>query len=278
MAKHVDLLDEIGAGALDESVDLATLLRKCVTLGGVTGSEKLRDWASLELKGYSGSDELPSYRRLVAPLLLDGATLSGQITSQMVPGNLIPDFAKDIVNENVPFAQPVAELADLIKSHRRTGDEVVRLSPPMMSELLPIINQALRKAHDSGYGDRSLPPSQIVERIYWQVALAPIAGILDVVRTTMVELVAEMRAATPEGQSTPSRDAADQAVEVAVKGNRNRIVINQAGPGGSAAGAVGGSATTGAVEAEPKSRKAMFWIVGVATIVTAVAAVWILFL
>jgi len=45
------VLDEIQAGALDPRSELKALLRKCVTLGGETGSERLRTWAALELKG-----------------------------------------------------------------------------------------------------------------------------------------------------------------------------------------------------------------------------------
>ena len=45
------LLDEVEAGALESSVPLADVLRKCVSLGGWSGSESIRDWALQELNG-----------------------------------------------------------------------------------------------------------------------------------------------------------------------------------------------------------------------------------
>lgn len=56
------LLDQIETEALDESASLAGALRKCVALGGRTGSEQLRDWATLELEGYKDLDENPLAR------------------------------------------------------------------------------------------------------------------------------------------------------------------------------------------------------------------------
>ena len=41
-----DLIAEIEGDALDDHVPVATALRKCVVLGGRSGSEELRDWAT----------------------------------------------------------------------------------------------------------------------------------------------------------------------------------------------------------------------------------------
>lgn len=46
-----DLLRQIERGAHDTSSDLASLVRRCISLGGVTGSESLREWATRELMG-----------------------------------------------------------------------------------------------------------------------------------------------------------------------------------------------------------------------------------
>ncbi|MFK0250321.1 hypothetical protein ACIQUM_36935 [Amycolatopsis azurea] len=56
-------------GVLDDRVSLSSILRKCVVLGGRAGSEKVRDRASLELKGYRGR-ELPEYRQIPASLFV----------------------------------------------------------------------------------------------------------------------------------------------------------------------------------------------------------------
>ncbi len=268
------LLDEIEAGALDDSTDLSSVLRKCITLGGATGSERLRDWASLELKGYGGDDKLPEYRRVVAPLLLDGQAGNNWVTGQTVPLTMIPDFARDKIGNEVLFAQPIAEIEHLLRNARRDSTGIVRLSPPGTQELVALINNELVKDDRRQYLGSSLPPAQIVERVYWGVSLAPIARILDVVRTTLVELVAEMRSATPGG-SAPSHEAAEQAVDIALYGKRNRIIVQQVASGGPATVA-GGSISD--PQLETPGRRIAWWIFGVAGIIAAVAAVWVLFL
>jgi hypothetical protein len=118
---------------------------------------------------------------------------------------------------------------------------------------------------------------QHVERIYWSVSLTPIEGILDVVRTTLVELVAEMRAGMPPGTELPSHEAAEQAVDIAIHGGkRHRIVVNQVGSDSHGAAAAGGAAAVGA-EAESPGRRVMWWVVGVAGLVTAAATIWLVF-
>jgi hypothetical protein len=60
---YTQLLDEIHDGALDSRTNLPDLLRKCIALGGETGSERLRDWARQELMGYGPGTEVPEYGR-----------------------------------------------------------------------------------------------------------------------------------------------------------------------------------------------------------------------
>jgi hypothetical protein len=275
---RTDLLTEIESGALDPDSDLPSLLRKCISLGGITGSESLHSWATLELKGYGPDDELPPYRVVAAVLLLDGVAGYNRITGQTLPATMIPKFARDKITNEVPFAQPIAEIAGMLRSTRSRGEDTVSLGPPGGQELVALINANLAKDDQRLFPGTTLPSPRVVERIYWSVSLVPIARILDVVRTTLVELVAEMRAGTPPGDSTPSREIAEQAVDVAIHGRRNRVVINQVAPHGEAVAGLGGSVSVGGGEPETPQRRVMWWLVGFAAIVTAIAAVWLLFL
>jgi hypothetical protein len=85
--------------------------------------------------------------------------------------------------------------------------------------------------------------------------------------------MAEMRAGTPNGEALPTHDVAEQAVDIAINGSRNRVVINQIAPNGTAAASIGGVASTNGAEPESKSRRVMWWIVGIATILAAAAGV-----
>ncbi|MGH2375096.1 MAG: hypothetical protein ACRDIC_16715, partial [bacterium] len=148
-------------------------------------------------------------------------------------------------------------------------------SHPGSTYLVALINDQLAKdEHERYFGNRS--PTQMIERIYWSVSLTTISRVLDVVRTTLVELVAEMRAGTPAGQRDPSQEAAEHAAQVAIYGNRNQVVVNQM-----SSVEAGGNITVGfspTLEPETRQRKVMWWIVGIATIVAAGAAVWVLFI
>jgi hypothetical protein len=62
------LLRDIQSGALDSSSSVSDLLRKCVALGGASGSRDLVVWASSEVNGFKGNKtELPAYRKVAAP-------------------------------------------------------------------------------------------------------------------------------------------------------------------------------------------------------------------
>jgi hypothetical protein len=274
-----DLLVEIERGAIDSASNLPDLLRKCVALGGATGSARLREWATQELKGYGAADTLPPYRLASSLLYLDGSTVGGRITGQQVPLTMIPDVARPSIQGDIHLPNPIAELVDLVASARRNGEDAIRLAPPLSQELVALINHKLSEQDQPSWGGAiRMPPSQVVERVYWMVGLSHFTAIIDTVRTTLVELVAEMRAGTPPGAALPSHDVAEQAVDIAINGNRNRVVINQVAPHANGAAAAGGVASTATGEPESRPRRWMWWIVGIAAVVAAVAAVVALFL
>jgi hypothetical protein len=268
------LLWDIEAGAHNPDSDLPTLLRKCISLGGATGSARLREWATHELKGYGLEDSLPSYRVTRSLLFLDAALPGGRVTGQQVPLTLIPDVARPSIQGDIHLPQSIAEIADLVYSARRDNEDSIRLSPPLAQELVALMNNDLaQRERRSWGGGLDLPQSQTIERVYWRVGLSFFVAIIDAVRTTLVELVAEMRAGTPSDKSFPTHEVAEQAVDIAINGDRNRVVINQVAPSATGAASAGGFASTGSAEPESKSRTAMWWIVGIAGVVAAGAAI-----
>ena len=279
MKGSTDLLTQIEIGAHDPESDVPSLLRLCIKLGSETSTERLREWASLELKGYGSDDDLPQYRLIGAPLQLDGILGNTYVRRKPVPHMLIPDFARDSVGSGqVRMAQPIAELVDLLASARKEGGDAIKLGPYMAPELVALMNSELAKAEqESLFGGYSPPPSQQIDRIYWSINPAPIAGIVDRVRTNLVELVAEMRAGTPVGQGLPTPEIAQQAVDVAINGSKNRVTIIHASGTGDVAGSTGGAASTGA-EPESKSRRWAWWIFGIVGVVGVLVAIIALFI
>lgn len=200
------LLDQIEKDALNDAVPVATALRKCVALGGRSGSEALRDWAAKELNGYQGEDGLPGYRVIGAPLRLDGMSGNYKITGEALPPMALPDFVRGVITEEVELRQGVGEIEALLEYPE------IKLQPAGAADLAMYMN--------SQSGDRF----RHVQAIYWHVSKPSVRGVLDQVRTTLTQLVAELRATTPTTQPVPTAEAATQAVNVVLKGMGRKTV------------------------------------------------------
>ncbi|MGC5225441.1 hypothetical protein ACPW96_22990 [Micromonospora sp. DT81.3] len=214
--KRGTLLSQIERDLLDEK-PLDTLLRKLILLGGNTGSAELRDWASMELRGYEKQDELPSYRSVHAPLQIDGSVPGGSIRHQTIGALDIPDFARDEIKEVVPLRMGVREIRGMVDQQR--GDKVVKLLPPGAPDLVSYMNMT---GELNGH----------ITDLYWSVSTVALEGVLDQIRTRLAELIAELRSSTPAGQSLPTPAQAANAVSFVIKGRGNRVHIAQAAEGG----------------------------------------------
>ncbi|MCZ2110076.1 MAG: hypothetical protein LC118_11010 [Dehalococcoidia bacterium] len=252
-----NLLHQIEADALDSKADVLAALRKCVALGGQSGSEALREWATRELKGYHGVSELPEYRVVQGVLALDGISGNYKVTGQQISPFSLPEPASKHITNEVRLGQPLAELVNAIGTAKASGETSIKFGLPGGADLVLLMNS------------ENTNPWKYVERVYWQVSVSSLGRIVDVVRTNLVELVSEMRAGMGEDVEVPSKAVADQAVNVAIYGDGNRLTfggLNQA---------VGNHAAATSHSASPESglRKFMWWVVGLATIVAAVAGV-----
>ena len=262
------LLDEIEDGALDSKTALADVLRKCVALGGRAGSEQLRDWARRELDGYGVGDvELPRYRILPARICIDGADLAKAVNGQQISTWQLPEFARDIIRDEAPIRYGVAELEKLAGAK-----DAVELQHPKMPDVVLYMNSQAMKSQ-AHYGTT-------LHSMYWKVSPTSLHGVVDTIRTTLVSLVAEMRAAGFE--KDPSAEVVNQAVNVVLhKSRRAKVTVNtnqSAGPSGS------GQQTINQTSPDEKPSRIPTWIrgpwgvaVGLAGVAGAVAgvAVWI---
>jgi hypothetical protein len=253
-SKEHNLIDQIEQDALDDEVPVATALRKCLILGGKSGSEELRDWATRELRGYLAEDDLPSYRIVPAPLRIDGIAGNYKVSRQAFPPTGLPDFAREHIKDEVQFREGVGAIEALLNM-----DEI-KLSPPMASDLVRYMNSD------------NASPYQHIESLYWQVSHSAVRGLLDQVRTSLTQFVAELRATTGNSSETPTAAVTDQALNVVVTGKRSKVQINSAQASGQQS--VASAATDAPVPAEAgfwtRSRRIGAFLVGAATIAAAV--------
>ncbi|MFI6550084.1 hypothetical protein ACIBO9_43280 [Streptomyces prunicolor] len=189
-------MDRLEDDVLEEGRPLAPILRHVIALGGHAHSEALRTWALRELQGYEGTDvPIPDYRRISAPLVMDGLHGSFQFREQPVSMFDLPDFARESLGDELRFGQGVGQIEALITAH---PGQTVKLGPAMAAELAVVMSQ------DS---------ARQVLRLYWAVHPSALEGILDQVRTRLIQLVGELRAAMPRGQQNPTSDQVAQALQ-----------------------------------------------------------------
>jgi hypothetical protein len=204
------LLDQIEQDVLDNRASLADALRKVVVLGGQAGSVELREWAGHELRGYDNDDDAPAYRKITAPLKINVFKGSMYFTGQTISSSALPDFAQEQINETFTLTQGIGEIEAMV-ARGSAKDGAVELAPSQGALLVRYMNS-------------ESPAYQAISDLYWSVSVVTLAGVVDQVRTTLAELLAELRHATPP-TATPTAEVAAQAVNVVIH-KRARVNLN----------------------------------------------------
>jgi hypothetical protein len=221
--RDANLLTEVQRDALDANVPVADALRKLVALGGEVGSKELREWASLELRGYRNSEvELPEYRVPPAVIEVDAIRGNYHISGQQISPRWLPAFAQEHIGEEVRLNHSVGEIEAMWQQAKAESGSI-KLTVPHVQDLVAMMNQ------------ESNQPFQHFVSLYWVLSAPALSGVLDRIRTILVELVAEMRAEMPSPDETPSREVADRAVNVVVHGQNARVNVTTATATGSGA-------------------------------------------
>ncbi|MBN1611754.1 MAG: hypothetical protein JW940_34290 [Polyangiaceae bacterium] len=183
----MSLLRDIQDAAVDSSVDLADLLRKCKVLAARLKHQEFAAWVSKELNGYDDINSVPAYRRLrtfsrgnfVGPM---GAA----IRDAGIPQGCLPEGVRTIAGGQV-FSASVSTLAATIVGQEK--DSLCIAWPPdvvaYVQHKTPIFEgYALAEA--------------------WRVVPASLTkGVLDIVRTKVLDFALAI-----EGQNPDAGEAA----------------------------------------------------------------------
>ncbi|MFF7216844.1 hypothetical protein ACFZAU_41090 [Streptomyces sp. NPDC008238] len=258
------LLAQIEQDVLDDTKPLAGALRKCVVLGGHAGSAALREWAQRELRGYGGVDlaDVPSYRVVVAPLKVDAAVMNGFVTGQQISPGQLPDFARDVISNTLPLRMGIGEL-EAAARRVSESDNVLKLMPEQAPDLVRFMNHAIDN------------PRQHITELYWAVAAPALVGVLDQVRTALADLVGELRATmSSDDDNLPTPEQIGQALNVAVHGDRSRVVVTTAQASGESSASVAPAADEEPGLLGTTGRRIGAVVVGLATVIGTGAALW----
>lgn len=187
------LLRSLRDRALDEAEPLAGLLRKCLVLGAETGSSSLRDWARLELNGYAEEASVPEYRQIPGvPLSVDSVSGTTWATGQAFTRLQLPPAAREYVTELLFLTQPVEEL------ERLAQEKTLHFKPDRLAMAQTMWN-------------RELDAFQSIVSMSFTLSGSVFSGILGQIRTKLVDVIADLTAATPLTE-LPRREDVDAAM------------------------------------------------------------------
>lgn len=155
------LVQELQREALDSSVLVSDLLRKALVVAKKLNIKEFDEWISLELKGYNGKDEIPSYR------VLSGRPMARNPYHgwQPIIFSRSPQTAEDL--STCPINTPVGEIEAGLKS--ATKDTMLHFQ--LSKEVEANIIRALRFP---------LPIAVVIDK-------AQLHGILEAVKTIVLE-------------------------------------------------------------------------------------------
>jgi hypothetical protein len=189
----MSLLQEIRDAAVDGSVPLATMLRKCAVLATKLGNSELRTWVGYELNGYPEDVDLPNYRTQPAPAVghLAGPFGSGY-RNISIPAAVMPEGFEKFATE-VYLRQPIAAIEALVTGSNESGE----LSCPWPGNLIGLVQQKGKFA------------SSLVLYGAWQsLSRAQLVALLDTVRNRVLDFVLQLEQDAPDAGDAPTPIAA----------------------------------------------------------------------
>ena len=108
------LRDEI----VNPDISASVVLRKAKILAATLNDGDLKQWLNFELNGYPDEADLPSYRKLQAPLLGAFQGPRGSVSNYSIPLSMLPDSLKSIA-DSLHMGHALKELEAMASSSRK---------------------------------------------------------------------------------------------------------------------------------------------------------------
>jgi AbiTii len=201
------LLDKIIDLATDADKPLSTLLRQCVVLAHELKNDSLKAWANQELKGYSEPERVPEYR------IVHAGAMGRFRAGYMFPEITRPLPASILEEKHQRFAQ-IVYLAEPVSSYENNLKEAqskpnARLVYQWSADMVAYYQSDFIEGH-------------ALHMAYQEVSLGAIAGLLDTIRTRVLNMALDIK--TEIGESDADLKKVESNSEKAEK--VNHIVIN----------------------------------------------------
>ncbi len=175
----MSLLRQIQDAAIDSSVDLPTLLRKCKVLAARLGNDDFKRWIDNELSGYDNKDELPEYRVLsVNSKGHFGGAFGSGLRNANIPLLCLPEDLRESLGHSY-LKQPIAAMAALVENSKSGA-----LQEPWNPDLVAHFGQQIYENMVCMQAWKVIPASALI-------------AALDTVRTRVLNFALEIEAQNP---------------------------------------------------------------------------------
>lgn len=175
----MSLLRQIQEAAIDSSIDLPTLLRKCKVLAARLGNDDFKRWIDSELSGYDSKDNLPEYRILsVNSKGHFGGAFGSGLRNADIPLLCFPEDFRESLGHSY-IMQPIAAMASLV-ANSKSGT----LQEPWNPDLVAHFGQRIYENMVCMQAWKVIPTSALV-------------AALDTVRTRVLNFALEIEAQNP---------------------------------------------------------------------------------
>ena len=179
----MQLLARIIEGAITDDVKLVTLLRQCLILANELDNESLKAWATAELNGYPDHNAMPEYR--VTPITAKGVflgPLGAQINDQPLAAGTLKEPHRWWAT-TAYMKQPVSTYERLASDSEKNGFAIVNWPADLTA--------AYQSKYIEGYA---------LNRAWQEISMGAVAGIVDTVRTRILQLALECPPSAPMAQ------------------------------------------------------------------------------
>ena len=201
------LLQDLVDGAAGDMVPVATLLRQLKIVAARTDAAPLADWIRDELEGYPSAEAVPPYRgpfpvHVVGDFL---GMMGSHITNVPIPPTTVPEEHRASQLFVVRFTDPVAELAQL--ATRPT------LEAAWPADAVRAYNSMVAQ----GKIQRIVREDMVLATAKYGVPTSIIVGVLDAVRTRVLDLALELEKVAPAaGQPDAPSETTPAAQQVII--------------------------------------------------------------
>lgn len=188
--RNMSLLQRIQDSTLDKDCDVATLLRQCKVFGAQAAAVDLLAWVELELNGYGEGVSLPDYRIL-------------RVTSK---GHFAGPFGSGLRNADIPLFSIPEEFQEMYRTagvSQGVGalQATIDNTEPSSSPRMPWPSEAVVAFGGGMYENMTLVQA-------WKViSIGALKGILDAVKTRVLDFTLELSKLHPELMSATNSDA-----------------------------------------------------------------------